>query len=150
MAAPSTRGPRGAPRARVRLGVALLLAYAGLTVAPLVGSQLELRAAPDPEAAWRAQLPRLRQQLPQRGRVGFVGEPSPDLAKPATTARFFRAQYELAPLVLDPWADPGAAPGLVVGIFGDSAAGRAAAARLGLRTLEDFGGGLFLFERPVP
>jgi hypothetical protein len=88
----------------VRAGAAVgLLFLSALGSHALLWSDLPWRAAPEDDETGRAErrLTGLRDQLPARGAVGYRTEP-PVADPEAARNRWHRAQYVLAPVVVEP------------------------------------------------
>ncbi len=102
----------------------------------------EIRPTTIPELM-EHRLARLRQHLPARGAVGYIGDESRwDYAATFKVA----AQYVLAPLVVE----DGPRHELIVGNFFDRPDPVEVARRHDLVILQDFGDGVILFKRVSP
>lgn len=138
--------------ARVRLGTALLILFACMTMARAVqNASLQRRENDDPSRAIE-RYSALKAQLPEARVVGYVsdrGTPGIDSVQSKAAWKFYvLAQYALAPvLVLEDGKDQGRRIEYVVGDFKDPSAVAAAAHGGALVLIRDFGNGVALFHR---
>jgi hypothetical protein len=136
--------------ARAWIAVLAVLLYAAASTFKWV-HLATARTGPDQISAYEHRFDRLRQVLPSRGVVGYLGHPqltgsSSTEAKAASLLHFRRyllAQYSLAPLLLIESTNPE----VVVGNFDPEAVYPAPD---GFRVTGDFGDGVILFRRSGP
>jgi len=139
------RSPAWSPA--VKAGSFLVIAAIAVTnVLYLQGLVGPLRpAGTDKVSQYELRIKELSAYLPKTGTVGYLSDLSP--FDPSSTAQiseeYFRTQYGLAPLVLN----PGKTEEIIVAKFVDPA--KAAALTQDLDLIKDFGGGLMLFRKPV-
>lgn len=144
---------RGWAATRVHLGLLLVLLYAGASTARSLhrAAAWPGRPAQDEISANDRRFEPLRSELPERGLVGYVGDPEPtgptpheaDAAALLHFRRYLLAQYALAPVILV----EGTEPALVVGNFFPEGP---ASPPDSLRRVADFGDGLVLWRRRAP
>jgi hypothetical protein len=134
---------RPSVRARVWIALALVLAYAGVSVLRCLHRAAEWpsRAGQDEISAYERRFEALRPALPTRGVVGYLGDPEPNEEGALEHfRRYLLAQYSLAPLLVVENLEPE----FVVGNFYP---GTKPAAPPGFRLVRDFGDGLVLFRQ---
>jgi hypothetical protein len=134
---------RPSARARVWIALALVLAYAGVSILRCLhrAAAWPSRAGQDDVSAYQRRLEVLRPALPTRGVVGYLGDPDPNGEGALEHfRRYLLAQYSLAPLLVVENLEPE----FVVGNFHP---GTTPAAPPGFRLVRNFGDGLVLFRQ---
>jgi hypothetical protein len=125
----------------VWIALALVLAYAGVSMLRCLHRASEWPSGQDKISAYQRRLEVLRPALPTRGVVGYLGDPDPNEEGALEHfRRYILAQYSLAPLLVVENLEPE----LVVGNFYP---GTTPAAPPGFRIVRNFGDGLVLFRR---
>lgn len=133
---------------RARAGLALLLLYAAVSDARwsyrAVRGWADARQV-DPITRDGRRFDKLRDSLPARGVIGYIGSAQPDTFTTEDFRRFLLAEYALAPRILV----HDTIPELVIGNFpADSVP--ALPPTPNLRVVRDFGHGVWLLRKVAP